>query len=665
MSRDQGTRARGMDQGGAGKRRFEEDRQGGRFQPRFEEDRQGSRFQAERSRGPWGEEEGWGNQQYREKIPREWNVNQMRGPNPYRGDEGDNRRRLGDTRRDEPNNGAGRDRFQGNQPIPIHERLGRKEIQRGPGEEANQGKNASADTRMGSGSKEVGICFWCRQDGHHQADCTNPPFCFRCKESGHIAAKCPSSQGATMHMFGFGFPGLGFHALKIPGVAKQPKVEHTGLIRVEEGIANEQRIEEELKHMIDKNWQWKVRKILEKEYLAIFPNKQILDTFSNTNGVSMSLYNIWAKISISHRDPTASSVLETGWVHLFNVLDQARSVEAVTLIAELAGEVIAVDEVSLIKEDPVRVKLQAREIAKIRGFVEIFVAGVGYEVKFAPENTGKTNQSVPPHPPPGKFSRYNEDDEDDLLSEEEDNSGKGDPKGGQKSVTTQQQGSGSKTRQNRTDCYSQKPLAEDIVTQVLDPKPISAFDPCTNTITKLTASTEVALQEVTQTNTTQKEVVIPPDKFLVHCEGDGYIFMDKCKWPQLNLREEQMTGKSSPEEARKEMELETNTNGTESTWEMADSQKSMGAGEIEECGSKMGELLGVASGESENEECASQEDKETWEVVLATKKKSTKRNFYPAVAARKSSRVSKLNSPSGKGGFELSDSTEMESLTQA
>lgn len=114
----------------------------------------------------------------------------------------------------------------------------------------------------------------------------------------------------------------------------------------------------------------------------------------------MAVYNTWATVFPSFRDPSSSSTLQKGWVQMFNIPDQASNVEAATLIGELAGEVITVDELSLIKEEPVRIKLQAREIEKIQGFVEVFIEGTGYEIKFVPEKMSKPHVTRPPPPPP-------------------------------------------------------------------------------------------------------------------------------------------------------------------------------------------------------------------------------------------------------------------------
>jgi hypothetical protein len=188
-----------------------------------------------------------------------------------------------------------------------------------------------------------------------------------------------------MHMFGFGFPRQGFFSLKIPRLARPSKApEHVGLISLQSGEAFVERMEKELKHLIDEKWQWKVKQISHKEYLASFPNKQILEAFSRSNGFNLALYNISASLTPSNIDMAASFVLQTGWVQIFKVLDFCRTMEVVTENAEKAGEVIAVDELSLIKDEPIRVKIKGRDINKIWSLLEFFVESVGFEVKFVP-----------------------------------------------------------------------------------------------------------------------------------------------------------------------------------------------------------------------------------------------------------------------------------------
>jgi len=103
---------------------------------------------------------------------------------------------------------------QGNS-IPVHDRLNFNRARENSSNE--KGGGGVEGSRAGFQSKDSDICFWCRQEGHHQATCTNPPYCFRCKENGHLGSNCPSNQHCSMHMFGFGIPGQGFHSLKIPG----------------------------------------------------------------------------------------------------------------------------------------------------------------------------------------------------------------------------------------------------------------------------------------------------------------------------------------------------------------------------------------------------------------------------------------------------------------
>ena len=76
-----------------------------------------------------------------------------------------------------------------------------------------------------------------------------------------------------------------------------------GLIQVKSGRANAEKIEEELKHLFDKTWQWRVRQISDSEYLA---------AFSRSNGIELALHNILATVTQSNMDIMASSALQEG-----------------------------------------------------------------------------------------------------------------------------------------------------------------------------------------------------------------------------------------------------------------------------------------------------------------------------------------------------------------
>jgi hypothetical protein len=138
-------------------------------------------------------------------------------------------------------------------------------------------------------------------------------------------------------MHGFGFPGQGFYSLTIPWLDQPKKKENVGLLRITTGRATAEWVEEELEHMFDGKWKWMVRKISDNEFLAVFPTKEILDTFSKSKSINFALHNITTVVSKSEMDPSTSSVLQTGWVKLIGIPSFARNVEAVKPIAELGG----------------------------------------------------------------------------------------------------------------------------------------------------------------------------------------------------------------------------------------------------------------------------------------------------------------------------------------
>ena len=63
----------------------------------------------------------------------------------------------------------------------------------------------------------------------------------------------------------------------------------------------------------------------------------------------------------------------------------AREVDIIKEIASLLAEPVKVDEFSLLKDQPIRVRVNCRDPSKLRAFVEIFFNGVGYEIKIVVE----------------------------------------------------------------------------------------------------------------------------------------------------------------------------------------------------------------------------------------------------------------------------------------
>ena len=55
-----------------------------------------------------------------------------------------------------------------------------------------------------------------------------------------------------MKMFGFAIPGLGFYSIEVPDKGNQSKF--SGVITIQEGVTMEEMLEEELKNLVDANW---------------------------------------------------------------------------------------------------------------------------------------------------------------------------------------------------------------------------------------------------------------------------------------------------------------------------------------------------------------------------------------------------------------------------
>lgn len=111
--------------------------------------------------------------------------------------------------------------------------------------------------------------------------------------------------------------------------------------------------------------------------------------------VELALHSIKAKVVKSDIDSKASSFLVPIWVKVFGIPSPTKSTDLVKELVSTVGEPLEVDELSLMKVDPVKVKLYYRDPHSINGFVEIFINGVGYELRFEAEGLPEKQKKLP------------------------------------------------------------------------------------------------------------------------------------------------------------------------------------------------------------------------------------------------------------------------------
>jgi hypothetical protein len=156
----------------------------------------------------------------------------------------------------------------------------------------------------------------------------------------------------------------------------------------------------------------------DKEYIAVFPDKGSLETFSKISEILMNIHGIKVKIIKTSVDPEAAKVLQATWVKFYGMPSIAHKKDVVRKIATLAGELLVVDELSLIKIGPMKFKLNCRDPYKLRGFVRIFFNKIGHDVRFVSEKY-KDKSSAPPSPPKNTYDFVGEDEEEGEESDED------------------------------------------------------------------------------------------------------------------------------------------------------------------------------------------------------------------------------------------------------
>jgi hypothetical protein len=112
----------------------------------------------------------------------------------------------------------------------------------------------------------------------------------------------------------------------------------TGFITVLVGEENEEKIDKELKNLVRSDWDFRVRKSHQQEYMVVFPDRNTLGMFSKLSEFEMPLYGIKGRLEVANVDPEASSILHTVWIKISNIPGMATDVESMREIVNLVVE---------------------------------------------------------------------------------------------------------------------------------------------------------------------------------------------------------------------------------------------------------------------------------------------------------------------------------------
>ena len=363
-----------------------------------------------------------------------------------------------------------------------------------------------------------------------------------------MATECADLHCKKLKMFGFGIPGQGFYSLEVPDAEQVEKF--GGLISVTEGNATAEKLERELKNLIKPDWDFRVKELDRNEFSASFPDQISLNTFSKLTTVGLALYGYKVQISKTNIDPADSSVLHSTWIRIGGVPNFARKVEVIKEIASLVAEPIKVDEFSLWRDEPVRVRVNCRNPANLKGFVEIFFNRVGYEIKFWVE--GAPNSARNRDASSGSGNQKDRKDGSDKRNEDNQDTRKMDK--------MEEPNSNLDKDLDASQGESQDDSMEDLIKdgspmEAEFPDPIAVFHPELGLLQLDSVESpmipsleglsdkEPCLVQQSQVLSQEEEIGWAQDqdllqqKLMVH-NAEGVYFMDKDKWPKLVIADE-------------------------------------------------------------------------------------------------------------------------------
>ncbi|KAE8782827.1 hypothetical protein D1007_43770 [Hordeum vulgare] len=159
-------------------------------------------------------------------------------------------------------------------------------------------------------------------------------------------------------------------------------------------------LKQDLKHMVVGESDWQISQVRDVDFSVVFPSADLLHTAKSRGKLFLSANDITVKVRDTiHEEITPLSMPEV-WLRLYGIPKKHRRVTRLMEGLKMLGRPIVVDELSLIRLGPVRMKFGCKVPDKMNGFVQVWFNHEGYNIKVEMERLPKRPRDGPREPRP-------------------------------------------------------------------------------------------------------------------------------------------------------------------------------------------------------------------------------------------------------------------------